>query len=338
MRLLFNLDRKDYGQCTRTYVRDSARSIIISGSRIAMVHSLKYDYYKFPGGGIKDGEDPADAMIRETMEEAGLKVCPETVQEYGLVHRIQKSKVDETECFVQNNYYYLCEVSDTVEPQHLDDYEAEERFTLEYIEPQMAIETNRRTDHGPKDAVMLEREARVLEMLMDEGFFGLSPESLSTNYLVRELTTADIPHIFALCSGNEQYYQYCPPQVTEQSIAADMEALPPGKEKQDKYYVGFYDGERLIAVLDLILAYPNPETAYIGFFMVEKTMQGAGVGSKIVDEICEYLSRNGFSRVRLGWAEGNLQAEQFWRKNGFRETGVTYNGDDYTVIIAQRDI
>ena len=101
MRLLFELDRKDYGQCTRTYVRNSARSIIISSGQVAMVHSLKYDYYKFPGGGIRDGEDPADAMIRETMEEAGLKVLPDTVQEYGLVHRIQKSTVVETECFIQ---------------------------------------------------------------------------------------------------------------------------------------------------------------------------------------------------------------------------------------------
>ena len=166
----------------------------------------------------------------------------------------------------------------------------------------------------------------------------IAVEKLSVCYFVRELTTADIPRILTLCSKNEQYYQYCPPQATEQSIVADMEALPPGKEKQDKYYVGFFDGERLIAVLDLILAYPDPETAFIGFFMVEKTMQGAGVGSKIVDEICEYLSRNGFSSVRLGWAKGNPQAEQFWRKNGFRETGVTYIGDDYTVIIAQRDI
>ena len=66
MRLLFELDRKDYGQCTRTYVRNSARSIIISGGKIAMVHSLKYDYYKFPGGGIKDDENPVDSMIRET--------------------------------------------------------------------------------------------------------------------------------------------------------------------------------------------------------------------------------------------------------------------------------
>ena len=96
MRLLFELDRKDYAQCTHSYIRNSARSIIISSGQVAMVHSLKYDYYKFPGGGIRDGENPIDAMIRETLEEAGLKVLPETVREYGIVHRIQKSTVDQS--------------------------------------------------------------------------------------------------------------------------------------------------------------------------------------------------------------------------------------------------
>lgn len=66
---------------------------------------MKYDYYKFPGGGIEGEESPVDAMIRETREEAGLLVKPETVKEYGYVHRIQKSDNDASECFIQDNYY-----------------------------------------------------------------------------------------------------------------------------------------------------------------------------------------------------------------------------------------
>ena len=58
MRLLFEMDKKDYGKCTHTFVRNSARSVIIVNSKIAMIHSLKYDYYKFPGGGIESGENP----------------------------------------------------------------------------------------------------------------------------------------------------------------------------------------------------------------------------------------------------------------------------------------
>lgn len=171
MRLLFGLDEKDYAQCTHTFIRNSARSIIIEGRKIAMVHSLKYDYYKFPGGGIKAGEDPVEAMIRETREEAGLVVVPDTVREYGYVHRIQKSDQDETECFIQDNYYYLCKVEKDIVPQKLDDYEGREHYTLEYIDPKAAIRRNRRIMQNPFDQVMLEREARVLELLITEGLF-----------------------------------------------------------------------------------------------------------------------------------------------------------------------
>ena len=47
MRLLFEMDKKDYEYCTHRFVRNSARSIIIRDGKIAMIHSLKYDYYKF---------------------------------------------------------------------------------------------------------------------------------------------------------------------------------------------------------------------------------------------------------------------------------------------------
>ena len=169
MKLLFEMDKKDYGECTRSFARDSARSIIIKNGKIAMIHSLKYDYYKFPGGGIEPGESNVDALIRETAEEAGLTVIPDSIREYGYVHRIQKSMVKEDEYFIQDNYYFLCSVEEGVKPQKLDDYESDEHFTLEYVMPESAILSNRNKDHGPKDPVMLEREARVLEMLLSDG-------------------------------------------------------------------------------------------------------------------------------------------------------------------------
>lgn len=171
MRLLFEMDKKDYGKCTHTFVRDSARSIIIVNNKIAMVHSLKYDYYKFPGGGIESGENPIDAMIRETREESGLIVKPETIKEYGYVHRIQKSDADETECFVQDNYYYLCEAEEGVVAQNLDEYELAETYTLEFVDPKTAIRKNRHVTQSPYNQAMFEREAKVLELLMSEGLF-----------------------------------------------------------------------------------------------------------------------------------------------------------------------
>lgn len=168
MRVLFEMDKHDYDHCTHNFVRNSARSIIISGKKIAMIHSLKYDYYKFPGGGIEGEESPVAAMIRETREEAGLVVKPETVKEFGIVHRIQKSDKDPSECFVQDNYYFLCDVENEIVSQCLDGYEAAENYALEFVDPILAIQKNRNVQGSPYNPMIFEREARVLEMLMDE--------------------------------------------------------------------------------------------------------------------------------------------------------------------------
>ena len=171
MRLLFEIDTKDYDPNGVAFIRHSARCIHIKNGLVAMVHSIKYDYYKFPGGGIEKDESREYAMIRETQEEAGLIVIPESVKEYGYVHRVQKSDHDGEDYFVQDNYYYLCDVEKGLQSQNLDDYEADEKFTLEYVEPDKAIFVNRNVDHGPKEQLMLEREARVLELLKEEGYF-----------------------------------------------------------------------------------------------------------------------------------------------------------------------
>lgn len=168
MRLLFEMDTKDYDRNGTAFIRHSARCINIKNGLVAMVHSIKYDYYKFPGGGIEKGESAECVMIRETREEAGLTVVPGTVKEYGYVHRIQKSDHDDADYFVQDNYYYLCEVEESVQSQDLDDYEADEKFTLEYVEPDKAIFVNRNVNHDRKE---IEREARVLELLKEEGYF-----------------------------------------------------------------------------------------------------------------------------------------------------------------------
>ena len=165
MRPLFELDKRDYEDCTHSFARNSARSIIIRNGKVAMIHSQKYDYYKFPGGGIEPGESHEDALIREVREETGLSVVRETIREFGRVFRIQRCDADDARPFIQENFYYLCECDEQGE-QCLDEYESRERFSLKYVHARTAIATNR-ADTAPS-AVMREREARVLELMIKE--------------------------------------------------------------------------------------------------------------------------------------------------------------------------
>lgn len=173
MRLLFEQDKKDYDNSMPRFVRPSVRGIIIRDGKVAMVHSLKYDYYKFPGGGMEPEEDRITTLRREVREETGLEVIPESIREYGCVHRVQKSGYGDV--LVQDNFYYLCEVQREILSQNLDVYEAEEEFTLEFVTPGHAIQTNRAPEHGAiaEDItfdLMVEREVKVLERLMEEGY------------------------------------------------------------------------------------------------------------------------------------------------------------------------
>lgn len=58
--------------------------------------------------------------------------------------------------------------------------------------------------------------------------------------------------------------------------------------------------------------------------IIQVSVQNAGIGSGIIDTLCSCLKNHGFSSIRLGWVKGNPQAEHFWKKNRFIETGAAY--------------
>lgn len=166
----------------------------------------------------------------------------------------------------------------------------------------------------------------------------LKVDNLSRKYAVKLLSDRDVAAVYNLCSKNTLYYDFCPPFVTPESIKADMTALPPGKRREDKFYLGYFDNDNLIAVMDLILGYPDEETAYVGFFMTDVSVQGKGVGSAIISEMSQFICSQGYSDIQLGWVKGNPQAEHFWLKNGFIATGKLYDMDDYTVVEARKNM
>lgn len=88
--------------------------------------------------------------------------------------------------------------------------------------------------------------------------------------------------------------------MTRKSIESDMMALPDNVDFRDKYYVGYFKNEKLIAVLDLIDGYPKKDIVFIGFFMMDISIQKSGIGSAIVNELIKYLTTLKYKEVRLG--------------------------------------
>jgi hypothetical protein len=104
---------------------------------------------------------------------------------------------------------------------------------------------------------------------------------LSHTFDVRRLGEEDIDLIYDLSCKNEIFYQYHPPFVTRESIRKDMHALPPNKEHKDKYYVGFFENEVLVSIMDFILGYPEKKSGL---------KKASGIGS-MVSTLSRYLAR-----------------------------------------------
>lgn len=163
-------------------------------------------------------------------------------------------------------------------------------------------------------------------------------EKLSSRFTARKLETGDAADIIELMKKNVLFYKYTEARPTKEDVIGDMRATPPGIEIDDKYYFGFYDGAKLVAVMDLIDGFPKPEIAYIGFFMMNAEYQGRGVGTAIIDEAIAYLRAIGKAKVQLAIDKGNPQSTHFWtKKNGF-EIIMEADNNGWIKLVAERKL
>ena len=170
MRTLFDIDTRDYKEDGTRRTRPSVRTIIIQDGKVAMLHVLRFNYYKFPGGGIEPGETHEQTAIRETLEEAGLVVKPGSVRPYGNYHMLRRD-TRWADIFDQDNFYYFCEAEPGRVPQHLEPKEQRDRLVLEFVDPRKALEVNLSSAREGKLHASVERPTRVLQLLIDEGYF-----------------------------------------------------------------------------------------------------------------------------------------------------------------------
>ena len=167
MRLLFNLDSKNYQEDYHVIYREASRAIIIKDNKIAMVKSLKEGFYKFPGGGIWENESKEDAVVREVLEETGLTLKKESIKEYGYTLENRKSDVYENSLFSQKSFYFFADIEDYLLEQRLTDDERELEFVLEWIDLKEVHRLNSLIEIN-KDNRFVERETKVLELLINE--------------------------------------------------------------------------------------------------------------------------------------------------------------------------
>lgn len=149
-------------------LREAVRAIILRGNQVLMVYSTLNGDYKFPGGGVEEGEEYITTLKREIKEECGAQLKT-ILGEFGRVEEYDRAEEEEFDLFRMNSYYYQCEVDDGFGVQKLDDYEFAYGFKPEWVSIEHAIDVNRALLENPPPNIQrwVRRELLVLETIQE---------------------------------------------------------------------------------------------------------------------------------------------------------------------------
>lgn len=145
--------------------RTGVRAIIWDHKKLLMMKSNRGDY-KFPGGGMEDGEDEQTALKRELLEETGYT---DAIIE-DLAGTVIQSHPDRLEkgiwYYLTSPYYAVTLSSKKQQPLALTEDEVEEGFHAVWITPEEAIAINETIPQDPLLNAYIERENRVMNELI----------------------------------------------------------------------------------------------------------------------------------------------------------------------------
>lgn len=147
--------------------RTAVRAALQYGDRILMVKTNRGDY-KFPGGGVQEGEALEEALLREIAEETGY-VSVQLGDMLGKVIQQRQDYKDKSRYFVMESIYYVGNLTDLKNiGLNLDAYEDELDFRGEFVSIREALDENKKLlqDISLERNDWLEREIIVLEHIL----------------------------------------------------------------------------------------------------------------------------------------------------------------------------
>jgi len=148
----------------RTVHRTAVRAVIPRGRELLMVYSSNVGDYKFPGGGVDEGETHEQALARELREECGASLLS-VDGELGAVIEYNFAKEKEFDVFKMTSHYYFCQAGDDFGVQKLDDYERDLGFEPVWVDIDDAISSNHSLLNSHTPPEWLRRENFVLEYI-----------------------------------------------------------------------------------------------------------------------------------------------------------------------------
>lgn len=145
--------------------RHATRAIVRDGDDILLMHTKRYQDYSLPGGGLDQGEDPVQGMMRELSEETGAQNIRD-VQAVGIYEEYRPWYKADAKIMQMYSYCYRCCVDKDLGDTSLEHYEVHNGMQAKWVNIHEAIAYNKQTiATSEKKGMSIERETYLLELI-----------------------------------------------------------------------------------------------------------------------------------------------------------------------------
>ncbi|ELK3678765.1 NUDIX domain-containing protein [Vibrio fluvialis] len=152
----------------RIFQRKAARAIVLDGEDILMLYTERYHDYTLPGGGVDEGEDILQGMVRELEEETGAQNI-HNIKPFGLYEEFRPWHKDDADVMHMVSYCFTCKIDRELGDTNYEDYEIKNGMKPVWINIRDAITHNELTmAESEKKGMSIERETFLLRLIAKE--------------------------------------------------------------------------------------------------------------------------------------------------------------------------
>jgi ADP-ribose pyrophosphatase YjhB (NUDIX family) len=133
-----------------------------------MLYTERYHDYTLPGGGVDNGEDLAQGLIRELKEETGANNIT-NIEAFGRYEEFRPWYKDDYDTMHMESFCFTCAIDNELGATALEDYEVTNGMRPVWINIYHAINNNEETiRNSSKKGMSIERETFLLKKIAQE--------------------------------------------------------------------------------------------------------------------------------------------------------------------------
>ncbi len=132
---------------------------------------------------------------------------------------------------------------------------------------------------------------------------------------IDESFSAQVLELFQACS---EYFELIGGE-TPADTDHYFKDIPPNKDYDEKHLIGVFDGEKLVAAIDIVEDYPRDKEWIIGLLVIHPDYRRMGLGSKVDEVLGAIVVENRGKFLRVGVQEQNKDGYNFWFHQGYEE-------------------